>query len=159
MPKTRPPADFDALLRARLDIRPDGCWIWLGAKVRSGYGILRMRMTNRIAYETWVGPIPPGLMVDHICRVKACVNPEHLRLATNKQNQENLSGPKRTNKLGVLGVTYDADRDCYRARVQHNGKTYERNRKTLAEAEQAAISLRNSLFTHNDADRREGVSA
>lgn len=69
-----------------------GCWIWTGnIAVKSGYSRLmlkgrRLVYGHRFSYETFVGPIPKDLVVDHICRTRCCVNPEHLRVVTNKDN-------------------------------------------------------------------------
>lgn len=78
-------------------IRPGegGCWLWGGA-VSWGYGKFGVRrkadgkrfmaMVHRLAYEMWVGPIPEGLDLDHLCRVRNCLNPEHLEPVTRKEN-------------------------------------------------------------------------
>ena len=67
----------------------DTCWIWGGA-LREGYGAFwdgyRMTPAHRWAYELCVRPIPKGLQIDHLCRVTACVNPEHLEPVTNYDN-------------------------------------------------------------------------
>ena len=59
----------------------DSCWLWTAAK-SGGYGHFwpagRMIPAHRWAYEFCVGPIPEGLEIDHLCRVRACVNPSHL---------------------------------------------------------------------------------
>lgn len=66
-----------------------GCWLWDGATT---YGYGRFRVDNRSAlahrhsYEMHVGPIPDGLVLDHLCRVKACVNPAHLEPVTQQAN-------------------------------------------------------------------------
>lgn len=66
------------------------CWIWLGARNASGYGVIhwddRDQMAHRIAYELEVGPISPDRQIDHLCRNRACVNPDHLEPVTMKQN-------------------------------------------------------------------------
>lgn len=70
----------------------DGCWIWTARvnRQRHGYGMLSVKRPNgygtalahRVSYETYVGPIPPGFHVDHLCRKTICVNPRHLEAVT-----------------------------------------------------------------------------
>jgi shikimate kinase len=93
-------------------------------------------------------------MLDHRCMVKRCVNPVHLRLATNKQNQENQARPRRDNRSSEYrGVTRRADSGRWRAQVQHNGVRYSSTHDTEIEAADAARRFRLGLFTHNDVDR------
>jgi hypothetical protein len=67
------------------------CWIWQNYVSPKGYGICRspdnrtMR-AHRLAYEAFVGPIPEGLTLDHLCRVRACCNPKHLEPVTALEN-------------------------------------------------------------------------
>lgn len=73
-------------------IDPDtGCWIWPGA-TRVGYGTIKvggkMWLTHRLAYQTWVGPIPAGMVIDHLCTVRACCNPAHLEPVTTAANTQ-----------------------------------------------------------------------
>ncbi|GAB3776674.1 hypothetical protein GCM10027600_42800 [Nocardioides ginsengisegetis] len=63
-----------------------GCWIWKGHITRYGYGQLRGKKAHRLVYEAMVGPIPEGLVIDHLCRNRACVNPEHMEPVTNEEN-------------------------------------------------------------------------
>ena len=67
-----------------------GCWLWAGALNRDGYGIAnrqyRTRMAHSISYEFVFGPIPEGLELDHLCRVRCCVNPDHLEAVTHLEN-------------------------------------------------------------------------
>lgn len=73
---------------------PDECWMWTGAICGAprgkGYGHLniggRLVMAHRFAYELLVGPIPEGLVLDHLCREQYCVNPAHLEPVTQRTN-------------------------------------------------------------------------
>jgi HNH endonuclease len=72
------------------------CWEWTGSRNHAGYGVIwyggspadggRGYRAHRVAYELFVGPIPDGLSLDHLCRVKHCVNPEHLEPVTQREN-------------------------------------------------------------------------
>lgn len=69
---------------------PNGCWIWLGTIDKYGYAKLGSthfgRKAHRASYTVFKGPIPDGLEVDHVCREKRCVNPEHLEAVTHDEN-------------------------------------------------------------------------
>jgi|SRR5215510_4253507 len=64
----------------------NGCWLWLKYKNPDGYGTLRYEkvryLAHRFSYMTYRGPIPDGLALDHLCRVRSCVNPDHLEPVT-----------------------------------------------------------------------------
>ena len=66
------------------------CWVWSAARDRYGYGKFGLNgaivLTHRLAYESIVGPIPEGLELDHLCRVRACCNPAHLEPVTHQEN-------------------------------------------------------------------------
>lgn len=74
---------------AKVDATGD-CWIWMGAKHWFGYGMFQLLgstiTAHAFAYMTLVGPIPKGLELDHLCRVQACVNPDHLGAVTHAEN-------------------------------------------------------------------------
>lgn len=66
------------------------CWLWTGAPDSNGYGRLHVGgvqyLTHRLAYELMFAPIPDGLQIDHLCRVRLCVNPWHLEPVTSRVN-------------------------------------------------------------------------
>ena len=65
------------------------CWFWTAALDQDGYGKCRrdgVKRAHRVAYEELVGPIPNGLSLDHLCRNRACVRPDHLEPVTNREN-------------------------------------------------------------------------
>lgn len=67
-----------------------GCWIWTGCILKNGYGQGywdgKKNYAHRISYQIYKGEIPAGLVIDHLCRVRACVNPDHLEVVTNAVN-------------------------------------------------------------------------
>lgn len=72
-----------------------GCWLWLGAVDRKGYGTIsiatgggkkRAAFAHRISHELFRGAIPTGMEIDHLCRLPCCVNPDHLEPVTHREN-------------------------------------------------------------------------
>lgn len=80
-----------------------GCWMWTGAIDGHGYGRVlgknrKNTQAHRISWEMNMGPIPSGMVLDHICRLPCCVNPAHLRIFTRRQNAlENSFGMSALN--------------------------------------------------------------
>ena len=137
---------------AKVD-KTETCWLWTGAKNQYGYGVFRLNRRAVSAHRVIVGALK-GQYVDHMCYVHNCVNPAHLQIVTNRQNVENRSGPNANSKTGVRSVSWDASRGQYRVEVKANYKTHFGGRyDSLAEAEAAAIQLRNRLMTNNLGDR------
>lgn len=144
---------------------PDGCWLWTAGAASHGYGQLMVWedgkgapiLAHRLSYEMTSGPIPDGALIDHVCHNRQCVNPEHLRLATRKQNAENYrpGSVPSNNTSGQRGAYLDRRSGRWYARVVHNGTAHTGGRAfaTADEAAAAARSIRNQLFTYNDADR------
>jgi HNH endonuclease len=83
---------IDPLIRFVAKVEPtDDCWRWMGTILPNGYGHFRgygskMILAHRFAYEEFVGSIPQGLQIDHLCRNRWCVNPDHLEPVTNREN-------------------------------------------------------------------------
>ena len=139
--------------------KTETCWLWTGPVDGWGYGHLKMEgktlHTHRVSYELSHGTIPKGMVIDHVCHTPRCVRPDHLRLATNKQNCENLLGAHRDSKSGIRGVTRMLDCDRWKAQVRHNRECFYLGLfQSIDDAEAAVIAKRNELFTHNDADRK-----
>lgn len=66
------------------------CWQWIGGINKTGYGIINVnkipRLAHRVSYETFKEEIPQGLSLDHLCRNRKCINPEHLEPVTRAEN-------------------------------------------------------------------------
>lgn len=76
---------------ARIRPQPNGCWEWAGAHSPAGYGRIYVAPktwanAHRAGYELLVGPVPEGLVLDHLCRNRGCVNPAHVEPVTTKEN-------------------------------------------------------------------------
>ena len=119
-PAPRPVADR---LWAKVD-KTGECWIWTAMTAKNGYGkfrlskpVRRMALAHRVAYELEVGPIPEGLQLDHLCRNRSCVRPDHLEPVT---IGENLRRGKNSNREKVAcprGHPYDYIRPSDGARM------------------------------------------
>lgn len=76
---------------ASIEKPEEGCWLFLGSLDRDGYGTvgvpgLGTRRVHRIAHAVLIGPIPEGMEIDHLCRVRNCINPSHLEAVTRRVN-------------------------------------------------------------------------
>lgn len=126
------PAEWERF-EAKIAYEPmSGCWLWAACVDRPGYGRFGLRggtrPAHRIAYEHLVGPIPPGLTIDHLCRQRCCVNPEHMEPVSRGENVlrgESLSAQRARQKRCRRGHSFSRASD---------GRRYCRACKALADA-------------------------
>lgn len=128
---------------AKVDKRPDGCWVWTASRLRAGgYGQFNLNgiptRAHRLSWEMHNGPIPAGLQVCHTCDNPPCVNPAHLFLGTIKENAHDRDRKGRTHPGWVPG--------------SRNGGA------KLTEAQVAEIRERASGATHKALALEFGVS-
>lgn len=134
------------------------CWPWKLAPHVQGNGTFWDKNVSYhahiVSFELTNGRVPEGLLVDHKCRNRICVNPGHLHAVTHKENTENVT-TYRNSPFGVRGVTQRST-GKFRARVGHNGTVlHVGDFDTLEEASAAVLSARLRLHTNNLEDRGE----
>jgi len=120
------------------------CWTWVASATLNGYGQVsvringerRVRYAHRAVYELLVGPIPEGMVIDHLCRNKLCVNPAHLEVVTNRENLMRGNGPgpvaARTNAclrghIGNWHVRKNGGRLCKTCQQMKRRQYYEKH--------------------------------
>lgn len=113
------------------------CWLWTKSLTKAGYGRLwdpitkRLVYAHRRAYEVVHGPAPDGTEIDHLCRNRACYNPDHLEAVTHATNMQRGGPASRTHCLHGHEYTpentkyYATSKSAYRARFC---RTCEQNR-------------------------------
>lgn len=108
-----------------------GCWLWAGYRNPKGYG------PHRRAYEALVGPVPDGMQLDHLCRVRHCVNPEHLEPVTAQENvlRSPLVTPRTSCRRGLhpwpeyVYVRPSGERECTGCRADRVAEYHARRRQ------------------------------
>ena len=110
-------------------IDTDKCWLFAGKLVR-GYGRVTQRIdgkeigypAHRLTYEKYVGVIPDGLVIDHLCRVRSCINPSHLEAVTSRENSLRGIGEPAKNAVKThcpQGHEYTPDNIIYKYKKRY----------------------------------------
>ncbi len=92
-----------------------GCWLFLGGLTLKGYAQIsvdgRLRQAHRVSYEVFVGPIQDGLEIDHLCRVRSCLNPHHLEPVTHAENvkRSSAAAASRERARSIVKCKYGHD--------------------------------------------------
>lgn len=141
---------------SRVNVAGD-CWLWTGRPTAQGYGAIhwggRHITAHRLSVEIHSGPIQDGLQVDHVCRNRLCVRPEHLRVVTDGENKQNL-GVYANSSTGVRGVSYYPKRGKFLAYAQRGGKRHYLGwHLTLESADRAAAEWRRANMPLSEMDK------
>lgn len=126
----------------------NGCLEWTGGKFGNGYGMLypgpdsetKKLLAHRWSYEHFVGPIPEGFVIDHLCKNISCVNPDHLEPVSQRRNVlrgESFSAANARKTHCIHGHEFAGDnlisserrRECRECRRQRDRKRRPRSRK------------------------------
>lgn len=121
------PEPYAMKVRARImrlsERPPEGCWTWTASLGTEGYGKFKLILdgvqkctgAHRAAWLVIKGPIPVGLVIDHLCRNRACVNPEHMELVTSGENTRRgaLKGKVGRRRTGPVGCGVHGRTDGY----------------------------------------------
>lgn len=149
--------DIIERLNSKTD-KTETCWLWQGAISSFGYGNFSVRGKtvgpHRVAWEIVNGGIPEGLFIDHVCHVKHCIRPDHLRLATRKENGENRKAANSRSTSGILGVSWHEGRQQWKGTVVHSGTHHHTGWHNSKEAAGESVTAKRlELYTHNYIDR------
>lgn len=103
----RPRVSIEHRLLSNVEqVTESGCWIWTLALSHNGYGLIgtgngpkrnHLGRVHRVSYELYRGPIPEGMQLDHLCRVRCCANPWHCEIVDNNTNVMRGVGPTAVN--------------------------------------------------------------
>ncbi|HEY1105142.1 MULTISPECIES: HNH endonuclease signature motif containing protein [Streptomyces] len=135
---------------ASTEAGPGGCWQWTGYLMPNGYARISVdgerQYAHRVAYEAFVAPIPAGLVIDHLCRNRGCVNPDHLDAVTQRVNVlrgESHAAARARQVACIRGHRFDhantyratnGTRKCRRCRANARSRARSRQGVTCAAA-------------------------
>lgn len=104
------PAVLPHHVRRNIEPGSGGCWLWTKSRSRDGYGWASLNektyQAHRFVYTIVIGPIPDGLQLDHLCRVRHCVNPSHLEPVTVIENLKRGVGPAGQDRCQRCGSEF-----------------------------------------------------
>jgi hypothetical protein len=132
---------------SRVRLLPGGHWDWTGSKNQNGYalrsGRVKPRVVHALLYQAFVGPVPHGMDLDHLCRRRSCVNPKHLEPVTHRENCARGAVNQNVGKTHCirghllsgdnLYVTRSGKRDCRECMRAHKRAWWARHRDRLNE--------------------------
>jgi hypothetical protein len=126
----------------------DGCWEWKAKSFVSGYGGFpingKVKIASRLSYQYFYGVgIPEGMVIDHICRNRPCVRPDHLRIVTTRINAiENSTAPSALNAIKThcprgheyneVNTYYGSNGRCCRKCMAMHQRKYKETRRASA---------------------------
>lgn len=114
----------------KIKVNETGCWEWQGYVSLEGYGQLtydhRGVVAHIFSYELFIGPVPMGLELDHLCNIKHCVNPAHLEPVTKAENMRRAGGYAMLGYKGglVRGAQLKAITHCPQGHPYNAENTY-----------------------------------
>ena len=149
-PKLNPEAERRRKFWAKVN-KSETCWLWTGFITRQGYGQfghgvrgVTMR-AHKLAWEWENGPVPDGLVLDHLCRNRACVRPEHMEPVTPRENALRGIGPTAINSRKSrckCGLRLNERRRCTRCDRRKNYPRLEREKRERDALRCGAVNTR-----------------
>ena len=153
---------FEAAKKHEKDVHPEpntGCWLWSGCATKRGYGMIAVNAPGRKPFGTGAhrvffvalrGYNPEGLVIDHLCKTKLCVNPDHLEAVTNAENvsrahkgvpEKRLTHCARGHEVGSENTYYikDGRREC-RACARPRKNEWQRIRRAQLREQQKQVT-------------------
>jgi len=140
--------------RRNIELGENGCWLWKITKNRDGYGLTSYKnktsQAHRVAYTCIIGEVAPGLVIDHLCRVRHCVNPAHMEPVTNAVNllrSELTPMGMKTCREGHELVPWYSQRRCILCMRKHN-RAYDKRRSAELRAGKEYAGPDNPVGVH-----------